>query len=84
MSTVAEAVVEGLQDQRLFDFGDGAADHGLRVVAAGQVGDVGFQIRSVGEADRFWFNFIAGRKQHGAVQGVFKCAHIAWPLRRRR
>ena len=91
MGAVAQAMVQGVQDQVAFHITDGAADQGagggggrhhralhrriLRQRHRGSSADLG----AVGQADGFRTDLGTLGQQHGAVDGVFQLADIALP-----
>src|SRR5579859_947449 len=89
MGPVAEAVLQGVDDQIALDVGHGAADQRLGAALDRGLGghrrrrgQAGARIaggRRVGQHDRLGPDLLAGSQQDGAVHGVFELAHIAAP-----
>src|SRR4051812_24815310 len=77
VGTVAQAVLEGFQDQIAFDVGDCAADQRTRNLFGGE-GGVRYRRRGLGEVeavaigrqDRVRTDFVALRHQHRTVHGI--------------
>ena len=91
MGPVAQAVLQGVEDQVLLDIGDRAADQAASAFTGSAVlrgADrcqglcVALARRLAGAGQQYFvraYDTVAGQ-QHGAVHGVLQLAHIAPPM----
>lgn len=87
MRSIAEAVLQRIDDQVLFHFRDGLADEGAADCFGGRHGrhrraGMGIgrgQRLAVGQSDGVFVDFRTRCQQHGTVHRVFEFAHVAVP-----